>query len=74
MDRKEIKFSKSVDPSIDVITSTTYLGTSSSNGPRAITIFHYNEAAKAEMPKVLTPVLVVEVPRPFSYESQKVVP
>ena len=26
------------------------------------------------MPKVSTPILVVEVPRPFLYESQKVVP
>ena len=26
------------------------------------------------MPKVLTPVLMVEVPRPFPYKSQKAVP
>ena len=47
MDRKEIEFSKSVDPSIDVITGITYLGTSSSNGLRVKTIFHDNEVAKA---------------------------
>ena len=69
MDMKEIKFSESINPSINVITGTTYLGTPSSNGPRVITIFHNNEVARAELPKVSTPVLVVEVPRPFSYES-----
>ena len=74
MDRKEIEFSKSNDPSIDVITGTTYLGTLSSTGPRLITIFHDNEAARDEIPKVLTPILVIEVPRPFPYESQKTVP
>ena len=62
MDRKKVEFSKSIDPSIDIITGTTYLRTFSSNGPKAITIFHDNEVAEAEMPKVSTPVLVVEVP------------
>ena len=65
MDRKKIEFSESIDPFINVIMGTTYSGTSSSNGPKAITIFHDNEMAKAEMPKVSTPVLVVEVPRPY---------
>ena len=74
MDRKEIEFSSSKGSSIDVITSTTYSGTPSSTSPRPITIFHDNEAAKIELPKVPIPVLIVEVPRPFSYESQKVVP
>ena len=68
MDRKEIEFSESNDLSIDVITGTTYSGTLSSTGPKPITIFHDNEAARDEMPKVSTPVLVVEVPRPFPYE------
>ena len=49
-------------------------GTLFSTGPRPITIFHGNEAARVEMPKVSTLVLVVEVPRPFPYESQKAVP
>ena len=70
MDKKEIKFSKSINPSINVITGTTYSGTPSSTGPRLITIFHDNETAKDEMLKVSTQVLVVEVPRPFSYKSK----
>ena len=48
--------------------------TPSSTGPRSITIFHDNEVARDEMLEVLTPVLVIEVPRPFPYESQKVIP
>ena len=74
MDKKEIEFLEANDPSIDVITGTAYSRTPSSTGPRAITIFHDNEAAIAEMPKVSAPVLVVEVPRPFLYESQKAIP
>ena len=74
MDRKEIEFSKSIDPSINVITSTTYSETSSSTGPKSIIIFHDNEAARIEMPKVSTLVLVVEVSRPFPYKSQKAMP
>ena len=69
MDKKDIEFSKLIDPSISVITSTIYLGTPSSTGPRQIMIFPNNEAAKNEMPKVSTLVLVVEVPKPFPYES-----
>ena len=74
VDRKEIEFSKSNDPSIDVITGTTYLVIVSSISPRPIIIFHDNKAARDEIPKVSTPVLVIEVPRPFPYESQKAVP
>ena len=55
-------FSESNNPSINVITSTTYSGTPSSTGPRPITIFHDNEVA------------IVEVPRPFPYKSQKEIP
>ena len=73
MDRKEIEFSKSNNPSIDVIIGTTYLMTLSSTGPRLITIFHDNEAARDEMPKAPIPVLMVEVRRPFPYKSQKIV-
>ena len=69
MDRKEIEFLESIDPSINVITGITYSGTPFSTGPKPITIFHGNEAARVEMPKVSTLVLVVEVPRPFPYES-----
>ena len=74
MDRKEIEFSDSKGSSINIITGTTYSRTSSSTGLRPITIFHDNEVAKAEVPKVLVPVLVVKVPRPFPYESQKAIP
>ena len=74
MDKKEIEFSDSKNPSINVIIGTTYLGTPSSTGPRPITIFHDNEATKIEVPKIPIPILVVEVPRHFPYESQKAVP
>ena len=53
---------------------TTYSGTPSTIGRRPITIFHDNEAAIAEVPKVSTSVLVVEVHRLFPYELQKTIP
>ena len=74
IDRKKIEFSRSNDLFIDVITGTTYLRTSSLTGPRLITIFHNNEAARAEMPKVSILVLVVKIPKPFPYKSRKAVP
>ena len=52
----------------------TYSGTPSSIGPRPITIFHDNEAAKMELSKVLISILLIEVPKPFPYASQKAVP
>ena len=69
MDRKKVEFSKSIDPSINVIMGTTYFGTLMSIGPKPIIIFHDNEAAKIELPKVPIPILVVEVPKLFLYES-----
>ena len=69
MDRKEIKFSSSEGSSIDVITGTTYSGTPSLIGPRPITIFHDNEEARTGLSKVPIPILVVEVPKLFPYES-----
>ena len=74
MDRKEIEFSDSKGPSINIITGTTYSGTPSSTGPRPIIIFHENETARTEVPKVPIPILVVEVPRAFPYESDKAIP
>ena len=74
MDRKEIKFSESIDASTNVITGTMYSGSPSSIGPKSITIFHDNETVKDKMSKVPTPVFVVEVPRPFLYESEKAIP
>ena len=74
MDKKKIEFSDSKNPSINVITGTTYSGTPSSTGPRPITIFQDNEVARTGLPKVPIPVLVVEVPKPFPYESQKAIP
>ena len=71
MDRKEIEFLEPSDPFIDVITGTTYSKTPSSIGPKPITIFHDNETARDEMPKVSTPVLVVEVPSPFHTNHKK---
>ena len=73
MDKKKIEFSNSIDPSINVIMGTTYLRTPSSTGSRPITIFHDNEEARNKIPKVLIPVLVIEVPSLFPYESQKMV-
>ena len=73
MDIKEIEFCNSEGSSINVIMGTTYSGTPSSTGPKRITIFYDNEAARTEMPKVSIPVLVVEVSRPFPYESQKAI-
>ena len=37
-------------------------------------IYHDNEIARIELPKVPIPVLVVEIPRPFSSKSQKAIP
>ena len=74
MNKKEIEFLDTEGSSINVITSTTYSRTPSSTGPRPITIFHDNKAARNELPKVLIPVLVVEIPRPFPYEPEKAIP
>ena len=74
MDGKEIKFSSKKEQSINVITGTTYSGTSSPNGPKPIVIFHDNLPIKDKTSKAPRPVLVVEVPRPFLYKSNKLVP
>ena len=74
MDRKKIEFSDSESSSINVITGTTYSRILSSIGPGPITIFHDNRAARAQIPQIPTPVLIVEVPKPFSYKSQKAIP
>ena len=74
MDRKDIEFSESFNLSINVIMGTMYSRTPSSINLRSITIFHDNETARDEVPKVSIPLLMVEVPRPFPYKSQKTVP
>ena len=74
MDRKEIKFSDLEDSSVNVITGTMYSRTPTSTGPRPITIFHDNEKSGTELPKVSVSILLIEVPKPFQYESQKAVP
>ena len=74
MDKKEIEFSDLEDSSVNVITGMMYSGAPSSTGPRSITIFHDNKVAGMEVPKVPTPVLLVEVPKPFPYTFQKAVP
>ena len=73
MDRKEIEFFDLEDSSINVITGIMCSRAPSSTGPRPITIFHDNEAAGMELPKISVPVLLVEVSKPFPYESQKAV-
>ena len=74
MDRKDIEFSESFNLSINVIMGTTYSRTPSSTNLRSRTIFHDNKAVRDEVPKVSTPVLMVEVPKPFPYKSLKAVP
>ena len=73
IDRKEIEFSKPKEQSINVITGTTYSKTPSPNRPKPITIFHDNKPAEDKIPKAPKPILIVEVPRPFPYESKKMV-
>ena len=69
IDKKEIKFFDSEGSSINIITGTTYSEIPSSIDPRPITIFHNNGAARAEIPQILTSMLIVEVPKSFPYES-----
>ena len=74
IDRKEIEFSKKGEHSINMIIGTTYSGDPSLNGPRPISIFHDNLPIKEETSKTPKPVLVIEVPKPFPYKSNKMVP
>ena len=74
MDRKEIEFSDLEDSSVNVITGTMYSGSPLLTGLRSITIFYDNEMVATELPKIQTSVLLVEVPKPFPYTSQKAVP
>ena len=46
----------------------------SPNGLRPITIFHDNSHVKVETFEALKPILVIEVPIPFLYTSNKAVP
>ena len=71
MNRKEIEFSSSEGSSINVITGTMYSGAPSSTGPKPITTFHDNEAARMELSKVLIPVLLIKVPKPFYMHPKK---
>ena len=57
-----------------MITDTTYLGDPSPNGPKPITIFHDNMLVKEETSETPKPILVIEVPKPFPYMSNKIVP
>ena len=74
MDGKQIEFSSKGEHSINVITSTTYSRNPLLNGLRPITIFHDNLPMKDEIFKASKPVLVIEVPKPFPYRSNKMVP
>ena len=74
MDRKEIEFSRPEEQSIDVITGIAHSRTPSPNGPRLITIFDDNEPVEDKAPKARNPLLIVEVPKPFLYKLEKMVP
>ena len=74
INEKEIKFSTNREHSIDVITSTTYSKDPSSSEPKTITIFHDNSPVKVEVFEALKPVLLIKVPKPFPYTSNKTVP
>ena len=74
INEKEIEFSTNGEHSIDVIIGTTYSENLSSSGPRPITICHDNLPVKVEVSEALKPVLVIEVPKPFPYTSNKTVP
>ena len=74
MNKKEIEFSKLEGESIIVITGTTYSRIPAPNGPRPIIIFHDNKPLKDKVPKSPKLVLFMEVPRPFPYKSEKMVP
>ena len=74
IDEKEIEFSSKGEHFINVITNTTYSGNPSPNGLRPITIFHDNSHVKVETSEAPKPVLVIEVPKPFPYTSNKTVP
>ena len=74
IDRKEIEFLSRGEYSINVITGTTYSRNPSLSGPRPITIFHDNLSVKEEIYETPKVVLVIEVPKPFPYTSNKMVP
>ena len=74
IDRKEIEFSSNGEHSINVITCTTYSGNPLPNGPRPITIFHDNLSVKKGTFETPKSILVIEVPKPFPYTSNKTVP
>ena len=74
IDKREIEFLSRGGHSINMITDATYSGNLSPNGPRLITIFHDNLLVKDETSEAPKPVLVIEVPKPFLYKSNKMVP
>ena len=73
INEKKAEFSTNGEHSIDVIIDTTYLGDPSSSGPRPITIFHDNLPTKVKVSETPKPVLVIEVPKSFTYTSNKTV-
>ena len=74
IDGKEIEFLSHREHFINVITGTTYSGNPSPNRPRPITIFYNNLPMNEETFEALKSVLVIEVPKPFPYTSNKTVP
>ena len=77
MDKKEIEFSEKIkEKFVNVIVGEGYSNTSSSRGPKALTIYYEDELKVARRPtvEISMPKLKVEVPSSFSYKSNKVVP
>ena len=75
MNRKEIEFSKkSEEQFVNVITRAAYAENPSQNGPKPLIIFYDDEPMNDVLPKMHKPLLTVEVPKPFPYESNKRVP
>ena len=73
MDRKEMKFLKRPEE-VDVITGATYSKNPSQNGPTPLIIFYNDEPENDALLKVPKSLLIVEVPKSFPYESNKMVP
>ena len=77
MDKKEIEFSEKIEKkSVNVNIEEGYFNTSSSRGPKALTIYYEDELEVARCPtiEISMPKLKVEVSSPFAYKSDKAVP
>ena len=67
-----MKFSeKSEEQFVDLITWAAYSENPSQNGSKPLIIFYDDEPTNDVLPKVHRPLLTVEMPRHFPYESNK---